>query len=415
MVRMAKYSNPFRALKNRDYFLFWLPQSISLIGTWIDTTLRGWVAVNLFEENKAAGFIGLIALLKGLPTVILSPACGVIIDWFGPKNVLLLTQIVDALNATLMAYLVYRNILNAVQLLVLSVVMGISQAFYLPSRNSFVGSIVPRNLLSNALALHAMIFNLARMIGPSIAGFVVEYKGLEFGFVVNALTFLPLIVSLMFIRVQKPVQQHVRRDFFADLKAGIRYVASSRVLLITFLSSTIYAVFGMPYSMLMQAFAKGAVRTGLTGYGLIMGSMGLGALVGAMLAGSLEADTVVKFKEEHFILWIGLSTLVSFLYPPAAYVMSFVNGAAQTIFFNTANTRTQYLSPSHMRGRTMSIYALINTGGSPVGTFLFGLLANAIGIRNTYGVLAFAMIAYFLTRKTVKSLQLDLESLSHVR
>lgn len=412
---MAKYSNPFRALRNKNYFLFWLPQSISLIGTWIDTTLRGWVAVNLFSENRAAGFIGLIAFLKGLPTVVLSPACGVIIDWFGPKNVLLFTQIADALNATLMAYLVHRGVLNAVQLLVLSVAMGISQAFYLPSRNTFIGSVVSKELLSNALALHAMIFNFARMIGPSIAGFVVEYRGMGFGFIVNALTFVPLIVTLLFIKVEKPAVRKTERKFFADLKMGVQYVMSSKVLLITFLSSTVYAVFGMPYSMLMQAFAKSAVKTGLVGYGLIMGSMGLGALVGATFAGSLEAETVLKFREEYLIFAIGLSTLVSFVYPPAAYVMSFFNGAAQTIFFNTANTRTQYLSPQHMRGRTMSLYALINNGGSPVGTFLFGLLGNAIGIRNTYGVLAFAMIAYFMARRTVRSLQVDLESLSQVR
>ncbi|MCX7813130.1 MFS transporter [Pseudothermotoga sp.] len=414
-VRMAKYSNPFRALRNRNYLLFWLPQSVSLIGTWIDTTLRGWVAVNLFSENEAAGFIGLVAFLKGLPTVILSPVCGVMIDWFGPKNVLLFTQIADALNATLMAYLVHKGVLSALQLLFLSLVMGISQAFYLPSRNTFIGTIVPRSLLSNALALHAMIFNFARMIGPSIAGFIVEYKGMSFGFLINAITFLPLIVSLFFIKGEKANVQQPERNFFTDMRAGVVYIASHKVLLVTFLSSTIYAVFGMPYSMLMQAFAKSAVKTGLVGYGLIMGSMGLGALVGAMLAGSLEVDTVVKFREEYLILWIGLSTLVSFMYPPAAFVMSFVNGASQTIFFNTANTRTQYLSPANMKGRTMSLYALINNGGSPVGTFLFGLLGNKIGIRNTYGVLASAMIAYFLARKSIKALQIDLEDLPQIR
>ncbi|MCS7175540.1 MAG: MFS transporter [Pseudothermotoga sp.] len=412
---MAKYSNPFRALRNRNYLLFWLPQSVSLIGTWIDTTLRGWVAVNLFSENEAAGFIGLVAFLKGLPTVILSPVCGVMIDWFGPKNVLLFTQIADALNATLMAYLVHKGVLSALQLLFLSLVMGISQAFYLPSRNTFIGTIVPRSLLSNALALHAMIFNFARMIGPSIAGFIVEYKGMSFGFLINAITFLPLIVSLFFIKGEKANVQQPERNFFTDMRAGVVYIASHKVLLVTFLSSTIYAVFGMPYSMLMQAFAKSAVKTGLVGYGLIMGSMGLGALVGAMLAGSLEVDTVVKFREEYLILWIGLSTLVSFMYPPAAFVMSFVNGASQTIFFNTANTRTQYLSPANMKGRTMSLYALINNGGSPVGTFLFGLLGNKIGIRNTYGVLASAMIAYFLARKSIKALQIDLEDLPQIR
>lgn len=412
---MAKYSNPFRALRNRKYLLFWLPQSVSLIGTWIDTTLRGWVAVNLFSENEVAGFIGLVAFLKGLPTVILSPVCGVMIDWFGPKNVLLFTQIADALNATLMAYLVHKGVLSALQLLFLSLVMGISQAFYLPSRNTFIGTIVPRSLLSNALALHAMIFNFARMIGPSIAGFIVEYKGMSFGFLINAITFLPLIVSLFFIKGEKANVKQPERNFFTDMRAGVVYIASHKVLLVTFLSSTIYAVFGMPYSMLMQAFAKSAVKTGLVGYGLIMGSMGLGALVGAMLAGSLEVDTVVKFREEYLILWIGLSTLVSFMYPPAAFVMSFVNGASQTIFFNTANTRTQYLSPANMKGRTMSLYALINNGGSPVGTFLFGLLGNKIGIRNTYGVLASAMIAYFLARKSIKALQIDLEDLPQIR
>ncbi len=396
---MAKYSNPFRALKNRNYLLFWSAQSISLIGTWIDTTLRGWVGVNVLPENRAAGFIGLIAFLKGFPTVVLSPISGVLIDWFGPREVLFLTQLADTVNACVMAYLVHKSILTPVQLLILSTLMGVSGAFYLPSRNTFISSVVSRDYLPNALALHALIFNLARMIGPSIAGFVVKYYGLSFGFVVNAISFVPLLVVLPTIPTAYQRFSQNGRSFFRDLIEGLQIVVKTRRILITFVSVTIYAVFGMPYSMLMQAFAKSAIGTGLVGYGLVMGSMGLGAFVGALLAGGMDSRRVIQINEEYLILTIGMSTFVTSFYPRAALFMSFVNGLCQTVFFNVTNSRTQLLSPSHAKGRVMSLYALINNGGSPVGTFVFGLLGNVIGIRTSYQILALAMIAYFIAHK----------------
>lgn len=396
---MAKYSNPFRALKNRNYLMFWVPQSISLIGTWIDTTLRGWVGVNILPESKAAGFIGLIAFLKGFPTVILSPISGVLIDWFGPREVLFLTQLADTINACFMAYLVYKNILTPFQLLVLSTLMGVSASFYLPSRNTFIGNIVPKNHLPNALALHAMIFNMARMIGPSIAGFIVKYYGLSFGFVINAISFVPLLIVLPTIPSKHEIINNKNKSFFDDLVEGVRFVSKNKTMSLTFYSLIVYAFFGMPYSMLMQAFAKSAAKTGLIGYGLMMGSMGLGALVGALIAGGMEPDHVTSIKEEYFILLIGMSTLISSIYPPAAYVMSFVNGAGQTIFFNITNSRTQFLSPQNMRGRTMSLYALINNGGSPTGAFVFGLVGDVIGIKNSYTILGVAMIVYFVLRR----------------
>lgn len=398
---MAKYSNPFRALRNKNYTLFWIPQSVSLMGTWIDTTLRGWVAVNLFSEDKAAGFIGLIAFLKGFPTVLLSPVSGVLIDWFGPREVLFLTQLADAINATIMAYLVSKNILTPVQLLLLSVLMGISGSFYLPSRNTFIGNIVPKSHLPNALALHSMIFNVARMVGPSIAGFVVKYYGLTFGFIVNALSFVPLLVVLPTIPLKYEHIPPSKRAFIADLKDGIQFTVKNKTLLVTFASLMIYAFFGMPYSMLMQAFAKSAVRTDLVGYGLIMGSMGLGAFIGALVAGGMEPEQVISVREEYLILLIGASTLATSIFPSIAYVMSFINGAAQTIFFNITNSRTQFVSPGNMRGRTMSLYALISTGASPTGTFIFGLIGNVIGIKNAYTILAFVMISYFFLRRTI--------------
>ncbi|AEH51040.1 MFS transporter [Pseudothermotoga thermarum] len=396
---MAKYSNPFRALRNKNYLLFWSTQSISLIGTWIDTTLRGWVGVNVLPENKAAGFIGLIAFLKGFPTVFLSPVSGVLIDWFGPREVLFLTQVADTINACVMAFLVYKNILTPAQLLILSVLMGISGAFYLPSRNTFISSVVPKDYLPNALALHALIFNLARMIGPSIAGFVVKYYGLSFGFILNAISFVPLLIVLPTIPTNYQRNLSKERAFFKDLSEGLKIVVKDKRILSTFISLTVYAVFGMPYSMLMQAFAKSAMRTGLVGYGLVMGSMGLGAFVGAILAGGMDSKKVIQINEEFLILAIGTSTFVTSVYPNAAIFTSFVNGLCQTVFFNVTNSRTQLLSPMHAKGRVMSLYALINNGGSPVGTFVFGLLGNVIGIRASYQILALALIAYFVIHK----------------
>ncbi|WP_448374507.1 MFS transporter [Fervidobacterium sp.] len=406
---MSKYMNPYRALKNKDYRNFWTAQSISLIGSWIDTTLRGWVAVNLFSESKAAGFIGFIAFLKGFPSVFFSPIAGVLIDWFGPKTILLYTQILDALNAFVMAYLVWKGVLSPFSLLILSLMMGITSGFYLPSRNTFISNIVSKDLLPNALALHAMIFNVARMVGPTIAGFVVKYYGLQIGFIVNAVSFLPLILVLILLpdnHTNTATQTSFAR-FFRDLSDGIKYVAKNSTLVNTFLGLAVYSLFGMPFGMLMQAFVKSVVRSDILGYGLIMGAMGVGAFVGANVVASINPERLIKLREDWLLLTIGISVLVASFRTILTPYAAFFVGACQSSFFNITNSRTQLLSPSNMKGRTVSLYSFINNGGSPTGTFILGLLANLFGVKNVYTFAGFVLLIFAITRLTYLVNSLD--------
>lgn len=397
---MSRVMNPYRALKNRHYRNFWIAQSISLIGTWIDTTLRGWVAVNLFPESKAAGFIGLIAFLKGFPSVFFSPVAGVLIDWFGPKTILLYTQLLDAANAFFMAYLVWKGLLSPFFLLSLSLLMGITSGFYLPSRNTFISDIVPKDVLPNALALHSMIFNVARMVGPTIAGFVVKYYGLEFGFVINALSFLPLIIALMVIPDNHSrTSSHASfKKFFVDLVEGVRYVSTNAVLIKTFVGLTMYSLFGMPFGMLMQAFVKSVVKSDILGYGIIMGMMGVGAFVGANVVAAINPERLIRMKEDFLLLIIGSSILAAALRPALTPYAAFFIGACQSSFFNITNSRTQLLSPSNMKGRTISLYSFLNTGGSPTGTFILGLLGNAIGVRSVYTFAGLILLIFSISR-----------------
>ncbi len=394
---MAKYRNPYRSLKNRKFRYFWYTQSISLIGTWIDTTLRGWVAVNLFSENKAAGFIGLIALLKGLPSIFLSPVAGVLIDWFSPKTVLFISQFVDTINAFIMAYFVYKGYITPTLLMFLSLAMGITSGFYLPSRNVFISSIVDRENLPNALAMHAMIFNLARMIGPSVAGIIVKAYGLEFGFIVNAISFLPLLVVLLFIRTDYQREYSGKRNFkkfLADLKNGLKYASKDIEIMLTLLNTATYSLFGMIFGMLMQAYAKTVIKSDLFGYSLIMGAMGLGALIGATIVASIEGTNVIKIREEILLIIIGTSIILSAVAPQTTAFFAIIIGACQSSFFNVSNSRIQFRSPLNMRGRLMSLYSFINTGGSPLGTFIMGLVGNLIGIKNAYFLSGIILLSY---------------------
>ncbi|WP_249741819.1 MFS transporter [Fervidobacterium pennivorans] len=400
VILMARVMNPYRALKNKHYRNFWSAQSISLIGTWIDTTLRGWVAVNLFSEDKAAGFIGLIAFLKGFPSVFFSPIAGVLIDWFGPKTILLYTQLLDAANAFFMAYLVWKGLLNPFFLLFLSLMMGITSGFYLPSRNTFISNIVPKDMLPNALALHSMIFNVARMVGPTIAGFVVELYGLEFGFIVNAISFLPLIVVLLLIP-----DNHAKiygnvsfKKFFEDLMEGVRYVSTNSVLINTFVGLTMYSLFGMPFGMLMQAFVKSVVKSDILGYGLIMGMMGVGAFIGANIVASINPERLIKLREDFLLVVIGTSILIASIKPALTPYAAFLIGACQSSFFNITNSRTQLLSPSNMKGRTISLYSFVNNGGSPTGTFILGMLGNFVGIKNVYILSGLILLFFAISR-----------------
>lgn len=389
--------NPYRALKNKHYRKFWIAQSISLIGSWIDTTLRGWVAVSLFSEQKAAGFIGLIAFLKGFPSVFFSPVAGVMIDWFGSKTILFFTQLIDALNAFVMAYLVWKGLLSPVFLLLLSLAMGITSGFYLPSRNTFISSVVEKTLLPNALALHSMIFNVARMVGPTIAGFVVKYYGLQVGFIINAISFFPLLVVLLIIPEQPTVQSNTKnslRKFFVDLVDGIKYTLKDKNISSTLLGLSVYSLFGMPFGMLMQAFVKSVVKSDIVGYGIIMGFMGIGAFIGANIVAAINPERLIKLHEEILLLIIGLNVFVAALYPKLTPYSALLIGACQSSFFNITNSRTQFLSPSSMKGRIMSLYSFINTGGSPLGTFLLGVLGNVLGVRSSYFISSFILLSY---------------------
>ncbi|MFN3691424.1 MAG: MFS transporter [Fervidobacterium sp.] len=391
--------NPYRALKSKNYRRFWIAQSISLIGTWIDTTLRGWVAVSLFSQDKSAGFIGLIAFLKGFPSVFLSPISGVLIDWFGPKKILFYTQLLDALNAFIMAYLVWRGLLSPTYLLILSLAMGVTSGFYLPSRNTFIYSLVNKEYLPNALALHSMIFNVARMIGPTIAGFIVKYYGLQIGFVINAISFVPLLIVLLILPEEKAVRdfkQNSFKKFFRDLSDGIRYTIANPIIGSTLFGLTVYSLFGMPFGMLMQAFVKNVVKSDIVGYGLIMGFMGLGAFIGANIVASIHPERLIKFKEEYLLAVIGSSIIAAAAFPKATILSAFIIGSCQSSFFNITNSRTQLLSPTNMKGRIMSLYSFINTGGSPTGTFLLGLFGNFIGVRNSYLLSGILLLTYSL-------------------
>ncbi|MGC8903054.1 MAG: MFS transporter [Fervidobacterium sp.] len=400
LIRMAKYLNPYRALRNKNYRNFWIAQSISLIGSWIDTALRGWVAVSLFSENKAAGFIGLIAFLKGFPSVFFSPIAGVLIDWLGAKSILFYTQLLDSINAFIMTYLVWKGALSPNSLLALSFAMGVTSGFYLPSRNTFIAGMVDKSLLPNALALHSMIFNVARMVGPTIAGFIVKYYGLHVGFTANAISFVPLLVVLLIIPEEKsyPQVETSFSKFFKDLLEGVKYVVKDKTLSVTLLGLSIYSIFGMPFGMLMQAFVKSVVKSDIVGYSLIMSFMGVGAFIGANIVGAINPETLIRLKEEYLLSLIGSSILISSLYPKLTPYAALIIGACQSSFFNITNSRTQLLSPSTMKGRIMSLYSFINTGGSPIGTFLLGLLGNRIGVRNSYIFSGIILLIYSINR-----------------
>jgi len=276
-----------------------------------------------------------------------------------------------------MAYLVWKGLLNPFFLLFLSLMMGITSGFYLPSRNTFISNIVPKDMLPNALALHSMIFNVARMVGPTIAGFVVELYGFGVWVHSNAISFLPLIVVLLLIP-----DNHAKiygnvsfKKFFEDLMEGVRYVSTNSVLINTFVGLTMYSLFGMPFGMLMQAFVKSVVKSDILGYGLIMGMMGVGAFIGANIVASINPERLIKLREDFLLVVIGTSILIASIKPALTPYAAFLIGACQSSFFNITNSRTQLLSPSNMKGRTISLYSFVNNGGSPTGTFILGMLA----------------------------------------
>ena len=366
------------ALASPTYRIFLAGVFISNVGTWMQVTSLGWLVLRL---TGSAGLLGLASFVGSAPALVLTLYAGALADSVDQRRLLLATQVCLAVFAGILAVLVQVDAILFWQVLVLACLAGIANALAGPAFQAIIPALVERDALGNAIALNSAQFNLARIVGPAIAGVLIGVAGEAPSFWLNAASFIAVMVALIAIRM--PTEQSIERaraGLWANLGEGFTYVRGRKPLLALLVLAMAPAVFILPYLTLLPIFAD-ELGIGAAGLGLLTASIGVGALAGAM-AVALRRRAGANGRT----LAIGLSLMSLTV---AVFALSRIElltcvalallGASQVAYYTSTNTLIQLLSPGRLRGRIMSIYVLTSIGISPIGSLLAGGVAEVIG------------------------------------
>ncbi|MDX9773796.1 MAG: MFS transporter [Bacteroidales bacterium] len=389
----ARVKTVFRSLKYRNYRLFFSGQSVSLIGTWMQRIALPWV---VYHMTGSAFLLGVVGFAAQIPTFLLAPIAGVITDRWNRYKVLLATQVLAMIQAGILAWLSLTGNLDIWHIVVLSVVMGCINSFDVPARQSFVVDMVEKKEdLGNAIALNSMMFNGARLIGPSVAGLMISITGEGICFLTNALSYLFVIASLMAMHV--PDKQVKKNDnhIFMELKEGFKYTFGFSPIKHLILLLSLVSLMGMSYSVLMPVFAKEILHGGSHTYGFLMGAAGSGALLGALFLASRE--TVIKLGRlipaAASLFGTGLVVLSFSSHFVVSVILMVFIGLGMMLHTAASNTILQTITDDDKRGRVMSFYTMAIMGTAPFGSLLAGSLAKIAGTPATIFVGGISCIA----------------------
>jgi MFS family permease len=366
----------FAALHHRNFRLFWFGQLISLIGTWMQTTGQSWLVLQITKDAWALGIVG---ALQFLPVMLLSLFGGVLADRLPKRRMLLFTQSFAAIQAIILWVLVATGTVQLWHVYILAFSLGLTNAFDMPTRQAFVVEMVGREDLPNAIALNSSLFNMARIIGPGLGGLIIAWQGEASLFLLNAISFIPVIAGLALIDLKQLHSQvsHKRQGTFQSLHEGLSYIRQApAVLLIIVIIGTV-SLFGINFNVVLPLFTTDVLHAGPAGFGFISSAFGFGSLLSALwLAWRSNRSTI-----SHMLLATIIFCILEMLFALSHwYVLSLgliaAVGFAQIAFSATANTTLQTISPDHLRGRIMSVYMLVFAGSVPLGNLFTGGLAS---------------------------------------
>jgi predicted MFS family arabinose efflux permease len=374
-----------RALGHRDFRLFWCGQLVSLIGTWMQSVGQSWLVLELTNSPFRLGLIG--ALQFG-PILLFSFLSGAISDRVRKRRLLLGTQTALMLQAFTLAALVWSGHVQFWHVAVLAALYGLATTLDMPSRQAYVAHLVPRGDLMNAIALNSAVFNGARVVGPAVAGLLVARYGTAAAFVMNGASFIAVIAALAAIRTEGTPSPRRGIGLRAEIAEGVRYAAGTpRVALVMSLLVAV-GLFVVNMNVLVPLIARDVLHEGAHGFGLLMASLGLGAVAGSLAVAVLSVGRpplgmVVAPAVAAASLLFLLSTARHFG-ATAAVLMAL--GFAQIVFMTSCNTTVQIAVPDELRGRVMGLYALVFAGMTPIGALIMGTVAEHWGVSRACAV-----------------------------
>jgi MFS family permease len=394
-------SHAWRALRHRNFRLFFGGQSISLIGTWMTRVATGWLVYRL---TGSALLLGTVSFAGQIPTFLLAPFAGVWVDRLDRRQVLVWTQTLSMIQSLALAWMTLSGRITVSWLLALGAMQGMINAFDMPGRQAFMVKMVDdRRDLQNAIAINSSMVNMARLIGPSLAGILIAATSEGWCFFVDGVSYLAVIASLLMMHLHAPVVKRVPASTLAELKAGWTYVSGFLPIRTILLLFAVVSLMGMPFVVLMPIFAARVLHGGPHTLGFLMGSMGLGALISALSLAArkhvLGLVRMIPLAAAVFGLGlIGFGLSRDFW---LSMLMVFIAGMGMMQGMAASNTVIQTIVSEDKRGRVMSYYTMAFVGMAPFGSLLAGTMAHAVGAPWTVivnGALVLAGAAWFSTR-----------------
>ncbi len=379
----GRLKGTFRALSHRNYRLFFGGQGISLIGTWMQQIAMSWLVYHL---SHSPFMLGLVGFMGSISTFLLAPLAGVLADRWPLRRALVITQILAMVQALLLAFLTLEGLIDVIQIMILSAALGLVNAFDMPIRQSFVLEMVEkREDLGNAIALNSSLVNSARLFGPAIAGLLIGVVGEGMCFLINGLSYLAVIASLLAMKIAPLQRKNQTTQVWQGLKDGFSYAFGFIPIRSLLLLLALVSLMGMPYSILMPVFAKDILHGGSHTLGFLVGCSGLGALAGAIylasrksvlglgriivMASSIFGIGLIAFSLSRLI-WLSLGLMV-------------LTGFGMMVQMASSNTVIQTIVEDDKRGRVMSFYTMAIRGMTPFGSLLAGSMASSLGAPAT--------------------------------
>jgi MFS family permease len=371
-------SHTLRALRHRNFQLFFGGQLISLIGTWMQSVAQSWLVYRLTGSSLLLGSTGFVSQI---PVFLVAPVGGIVADRFKRHRVVIITQISSMVLAFILAALTLTRKVHVWHIFVLAALLGVVNAFDIPARQSFLVDMVGKEDLMNAIALNSSMFNGARIVGPAVAGILVASIGEGWCFFANAVSYIAVIIGLLLMKLPPRFHRPPIGSPLEHIIEGFRFVRRTAPIRAILLLLGLVSLVAMPYTVLMPVFADKILHGGARGLGILMGVTGVGALLGALTLatrrGVYGLGRWVAIACAGFGISLLLFAFSRHLWLSAALLLPV--GFCMMLEMSSSNTLIQAMVPDHLRGRVMAVYSMMFMGMAPFGALLGGALADRVG------------------------------------
>ena len=387
------FARVFRSFRHRDFAVFWSGNFLSNIGTWMQTVALGWLVL---EITDSAWMVGVNGFVSAAPTLLFTLIGGAIADRVDRRRLMLVMQFGMLALALLLGTLTLLEKIDLRSILVIAFLSGLAMAINYPAYQALYPELVKEEDLLNAVALNSAQFNIARAVGPTVAGLALGAVGVAACFYLNAVSFLGLIVALLLIRPPQFIP-HKGSSVWQAMREGFGFVGERRLILLLLSVSGFLSLFGLPFVILMPVFARDLLGVGASGLGYLMGGAGLGASLCAIVLAYIgeprnKSRTITSSAMTFSLALVGFSMSGSFW---LSFGLLAVLGAAMVGTLAVTNTSIQRLTPPRMRGRVMSMYNLSLLGLAPLGSLQAGAVAEVLGARVALGYGGVLCLVYF--------------------